>query len=107
MSAADDASAADETAFLTLVEAVARRRPGLEPIEAVLLAAAFVGAVADSRSLAKAFDVAHAHALRAVAALDEAGLVAVGRRDARSSRAQYALTEDGAALVAAAEADPA
>ena len=102
MSAADEPDAADDRAFLALVEAVAERRPNREPIEAVVLAAAFVGAVADSRSLAKAFEVAHAHALRAVAALEEAGLVAVGRRDARSSRAHYVLTADGTALVDAA-----
>lgn len=98
MSADDDAAAADEAAFLARVERIARRRPGLEPIEAVLLAASSVGAVADSRSLARTFDVAHAHALRAVAALEEAGLLAVSRRDVRSSRTHYALTVAGAAL---------
>jgi predicted ArsR family transcriptional regulator len=100
-------SEADDAAFLALVDAIARRRPDLGSIEAVLLAAAQGGLAADSRGLAKALDVAHAHALRAVTALEEAGLLAVGRRDARSGRAHYALTGDGTALVAAAAADPA
>ena len=99
-------SEADDAAILATVAAIARRRPDLEPLDAVLLAAAHRGLIADSRSLAKAFDVAHAHALRAVASVEEAGLVAVSRRDTRSSRAHYALTEGGRRLIEVADAHP-
>ncbi len=96
-------SEADDAAILALVAAMARWRPDLEPLDATLLAAAHRGLIADSRSLAKVFGVAHAHALRALASVEEAGLVAVTRRDARSSRAHYVLTENGFALVGEAD----
>ncbi|WP_375464004.1 hypothetical protein [uncultured Methylobacterium sp.] len=98
--------AADETALVALVEGVGALRPDLDTLAALLLAAAHLGLSADSRSAARNLDVAHAHALRALASIEEAGLVAATRRDARTSRTHYALTEAGWSLMEAAAARP-
>lgn len=94
-----------DAALVGLVEALARLRPDDDPLDALLLAAAHLGLAADSRTLAKNLDAAHAHALRALTSVEDAGLVAVIKRDARTSRTHYALTEAGRALLDAAKAE--
>ncbi|MFC6050785.1 hypothetical protein ACFPYM_23380, partial [Methylobacterium hispanicum] len=64
-----------EVEFIGTVEELQTRRPDLSRLEAGLLAAPHLGLSPDTRSFARIFDVAHAHVLRALSRLDEAGLV--------------------------------
>lgn len=91
-----------EADFIGAVDTLRERRPDLTRIEAGLLAAPHLGLNADTRSFAKVFDLAHAHVLRALANLDEAGLVTVTERDARTQRTRFAPTEAGRTLFAEA-----
>ncbi|GJE60608.1 hypothetical protein [Methylobacterium trifolii] len=87
-----------EAAFLGLVAEIVRRRSGLTSLEAGILAALHLGLPADSRSFAKAVAVEHALVLRALAGLDEAGLVTLTGRDPRTQRTRYRASPDGLAL---------
>ena len=92
-----------EAAFLAAAEAIGRRRPDLSPLAAGLLAGLHLGVAADTRAFARALALAHAHVLRALAELEEAGLVTVTRRDPRTQRAHYAASPAGQALGEAGE----
>ncbi len=91
-----------ESEFIDAVDALRARRPELTRIEAGLLAAPHLGLSPDTRSFARVFDLAHAHVLRALARLDEAGLVAVTERDPRSQRTRFAPTDAARGLLAEA-----
>lgn len=88
--------------FIGAVDTLRERRPDLTRIEAGLLAAPHLGLSADTRSFAKVFDLAHAHVLRALSNLDEAGLVTVTERDPRTQRTRFAPTDAGRTLFAEA-----
>lgn len=92
----------ESDAVLALIARIGALRPDLEPLDAGLVAALHLGLAADSRTYAKVFGLAHAHALRALVTTEEAGLVAVERREARTQRTRYRLTEDGRTLLASA-----
>lgn len=85
----------DEAAFLALVARINAGAPVISALAAGLLAAGHLGLVKDSRSFAQSFDVSHALALRALTELSGDGLVAIGRRDPRSQRTTFVLTEMG------------
>jgi DNA-binding transcriptional ArsR family regulator len=91
-----------EDEFIGTVEALCERRTDLSRLEAGLLAAPHLGLPPDTRSFARLFDVAHAHVLRALTRLDEAGLVRVTERDPRTQRTHFAPTEEARRLFARA-----
>ncbi len=80
----------DEAAFLAALDQVAGRHPGLDTLEAGLLAALALGLPGDSRAFARTFGIAHAHVLRALAGLEETGHVVVTAREGRTQRTRYA-----------------
>jgi hypothetical protein len=79
----------DEAAFVAALDRVAAAHPDADPLSAGLLAALEVGLPGDSRAFARTFAVEHALVLRAVAGLEEAGLIAVTARDPRTQRTRY------------------
>ncbi|KAA0124235.1 hypothetical protein CIW48_07855 [Methylobacterium sp. P1-11] len=79
----------DEAAFVAALDRVSAARSDLDPLAAGLLAALDLGLPGDSRAFARTFGVAHALVLRALAGLEEAGLVAVTARDGRTQRTRY------------------
>jgi DNA-binding MarR family transcriptional regulator len=85
-------------AFLERVADLAGRA-GLPGIGAGILVAADAGEATDSRAFARLLGVAHALVLRDCVALEEAGLITVERRDARTHRLFYSLTPAGRALL--------
>ena len=90
--------------YMALVEAVLGDEAAeLTPLGAGILAAAHLGIAADSRSFAKTLGIAHALVLREVDGLsDEAGWLTVTRRDPRTQRTFYALTDSAVARLDAA-----
>ncbi|WP_010139317.1 hypothetical protein [Oceanicola sp. S124] len=77
----------------------------LSPMGPVLLAATALGLVADTRSFARLFEVAHALVIREAVSLDaDLGLLATEDRDEKSRRLFLSLTEAGAALTGGAVA---
>jgi DNA-binding transcriptional ArsR family regulator len=91
-----------DVAFIGTVEALCERCPELSRLEAGLLAAPHLGLAPDTRSFARIFDVAHAHVLRALTRLDEAGLVEVTGRDPRTQRTRFVPTAEAHTLFAQA-----
>ena len=87
-----------EVEFIGTVEELQTRRPDLSRLEAGLLAAPHLGLSPDTRSFARIFDVAHAHVLRALSRLDEAGRVAGTERDPRTQRTHFAPTDEARTL---------
>ena len=85
--------APDEAAFVAALARVSAAHPDLDPLSAGLLAALDLGLPGDSRAFARTFGVEHALVLRAVAGLEEAGLVAVTARDGRTQRTRYAASD--------------
>ncbi|SFM43885.1 formate dehydrogenase F4B subunit [Methylobacterium pseudosasicola] len=81
--------ALDEAAFVAALDRITAAHPGIDALEAGLLAALDLGLPGDSRAFARTFAVEHALVLRAVAALEEAGHVTVTARDARTQRTRY------------------
>ncbi|MCJ2095627.1 hypothetical protein MKK67_24465 [Methylobacterium sp. J-072] len=79
----------DEVAFVAALDRITATHPGMDPLEAGLLAALDLGLPGDSRAFARTFAVEHALVLRAVAALEEAGRVTVTSRDSRTQRTRY------------------
>lgn len=100
--AAPDAETLGEERFLALVGDVVRAEPGLAPLAAAVIVALHLGVAADSRDFARNLGVEHALALREVTALAERGLIAIGRRNARTQRTAYALTATGRQVLARA-----
>lgn len=93
-----------EEEFLSLCEGLAAR--GVPMLSAMLIVAAGLGVASDSRSFARMLGVEHALALRELVAMEEeTGLVTISRRDPRSQRAHFALTEAAQSLLAHAKAD--
>ena len=85
----------DEAAFVAALDRMSADHPGLSSLEAGLLAALDLGLPGDSRAFARTFGVEHALVLRAVAGLEEAGLVAVTARDGRTQRTRYTTSALG------------
>lgn len=100
--APSETEALTEAEFLALVGDVVRAEPGLPPLAAAVIVALHLGVAADSRDFARNLGVAHALALREVTALAERGLIAIGRRNARTQRTAYALTAAGRHVLARA-----
>ncbi|WP_216654736.1 hypothetical protein [Pseudogemmobacter hezensis] len=93
-----------EAAFLTLCEALAAR--GLPMLSAMLIVAADMGVAQDSRTFARHLGVEHALALRELVAMEEeTRLVVITRRDSRSQRLHFTLTEAAVSLLAHAKAE--
>ena len=90
--------------YMALVEAVLGDEAAeLTPLGAGILAAAHLGIAADSRSFAKTLGIAHALVLREVDGLsEEAGWLTVTKRDPRTQRTFYALTDSAATRLDAA-----
>lgn len=97
----------DETRFLALVAALTGLVPDLLPLDAGLLASLHLGVPADSRSASKIFGIEHALILRAVAELEDRGLVAVTDRNPRTLRTGYRPTDRAHALFDRIEGDAA
>lgn len=91
-----------EAAFLAATEALGRQRPDLSSLAAGLLAGLHLRVAADTRAFARALALAHAHVLRALSELEEAGLAAATGRDARTQRTRYAASPEGRSLIEAA-----
>lgn len=73
--------------------------PYLSPMGPMILAATHLGIAKDSRSFARIFDLAHALVIRECTSLEqELGLIETERKDVRTSRVFYRLTEAGDAL---------
>ena len=88
--------------YMALVEAVLEVEAATS-LGAGILAAAHLGIAADSRSFAKTLGIAHALVLREVDGLsDEAGWLTVTKRDPRTQRTFYALTDSAVARLDAA-----
>lgn len=85
----------DEAAFVAALDRVSAAHPDLDPLSAGLLAALDLGLPGDSRAFARTFGVEHALVLRALAGLEEAGLVAVTARDGRTQRTRYTSSASG------------
>ena len=81
--------------FVAALDRVAAAHPGLDPLEAGLLAALDLGLPGDSRAFARTFGLEHALVLRALAGLEEAGHIAVTARDPRTQRTRYATPASG------------
>ena len=79
----------NEAAFVAALDRITAARPGIDPLEAGLLATLDLGLPGDSRAFARSFGVEHALVLRALSALEEAGHVTVTARDARTQRTRY------------------
>ena len=89
--------------YMALVEAALDETAELTPIGAGILAAAHLGIAADSRSFAKTLGIAHALVLREVDGLsEEAGWLTVTKRDPRTQRTFYKLTDSAVARLDAA-----
>ena len=90
--------------YMALVEAVLGDEGAeLTPLGAGILAAAHLGIAAESRSFAKTLGIAHALVLRELDGLsEEAGWLTVIKRDPRTQRTCYALTDRAAARLDAA-----
>jgi DNA-binding transcriptional ArsR family regulator len=82
--------APDEAAFVAALDRVSAAHPGLASLETGLLAALDLGLPGDSRAFARTFGVEHALVLRALAGLEEAGLITVTARDGRTQRTRFA-----------------
>ena len=78
-----------EAAFAAALDRVAAAHPELPNLEAGLLAALTIGLPGDSRAFARTFAVEHALVLRALSALEDAGLIAITARDGRTQRTRY------------------
>ncbi len=81
----------DEAAFIAALDRRTAAQPGMDALEAGLLAALDLGLPGDSRAFARSFGVEHALVLRALSALEEDGHVTVTARDARTQRTRYDL----------------
>ncbi|MCB4800962.1 hypothetical protein [Methylobacterium brachiatum] len=81
----------DEAAFVAALDRRTAAQPGMDALEAGLLAALDLGLPGDSRAFARSFGVEHALVLRALSALEEDGHVTVTARDARTQRTRYDL----------------
>jgi len=79
----------NEAAFVAALDRITAARPGIDSLEAGLLAALDLGLPGDSRAFARSFGVEHALVLRALSVLEEAGHVMVTARDARTQRTRY------------------
>jgi len=79
----------NEAAFVAALDRITAARPGIDPLEAGLLAALDLGLPGDSRAFARTFAVEHALVLRALSELEESGHVAVTDRDGRTQRTRY------------------
>jgi len=79
----------NEAAFVAALDRITAARPGIDSLEAGLLAALDLGLPGDSRAFARSFGVEHALVLRALSVLEEAGHVTVTARDARTQRTRY------------------
>ncbi|MEM1237800.1 MAG: hypothetical protein AAGI10_12570 [Pseudomonadota bacterium] len=92
---------ADETAFVELAEAlIASDQPFLTTLGPFILASRYLGIVSDTRSVARHFDVAHAHAIRECRHLEEdVGYLSVTDKGDRSARLFFDLTETGEKLI--------
>ena len=94
-----------EEEFLSLCEGLAAR--GVPMLSAMLLAAAHLGVAQDSRSFARLLGVEHALVLRELVSMEnETGLVTITRRDSRSQRLHFTLTEAARSLLVHAGNDP-
>jgi DNA-binding transcriptional ArsR family regulator len=85
-------AAPDDAAFVAALDRISGRHPGLDPLAAGLLAALDLGLPGDSRAFARNVRMEHALVLRALSALEEAGLVTVSGRDPRTQRTRYATS---------------
>jgi hypothetical protein len=85
--------------FITLVEAIEAKNKGLSRLGAGLLAALLLDGAHDSRSFSKLFDIEHALVLREVTLMSaEGGCFIMKRRDERTQRCFYALSDEGEKL---------
>lgn len=97
-----NAAARFEAMIADVLEAQGDR---LSPIGLGLMAAAYVGLSRDTRSFARALDLAHALVIRECVALgEEGGLIQIEDRADRSQRLFFSLTPRGQALIAGAAA---
>lgn len=72
----------------------------LSQMGAAILLATNQGLATDSRDFAKKFDLAHAMVIRECAILaDELGLIKISKRDERTMRTYYNVTEQGMGLL--------
>lgn len=93
-----------EEEFLDAVAAVRFMAPDLSPVGAAILCALQLGIAADSRSFSLKLGLEHALTLREITALSskQLGLVRIVRRDPRTQRTVFALSEAGETLVSRA-----
>jgi hypothetical protein len=98
-SAGDDIS---EDQFMQAVSTVCASDASLSPLGAALLIAHRLGVARDSRTFARNLGVEHALVLREISGLDDGGFLLVTSRNARTQRAELALTERGERLAALA-----
>jgi hypothetical protein len=99
-SAGDDIS---EDQFMQAVSTVCASDRSLSPLGAALLVAHHVGVAKDSRTFARKLGVEHALVLREISKLEDGGFLLVASRNARTQRAELALTELGQRLAASAQ----
>lgn len=96
----------DEITEETILEAVSALRSeetALSPLGAAILAALHFGIATDSRTFSRKFGIAHALALREIAALSEdLGLLTVVGRNPRTQRTELALSEQALHLLSRA-----
>jgi len=85
------------------VSTVCASEAALSPLGAALLVAHRLGIAKDSRTFARNLGVEHALVLREISDLEDGGFVLVTSRNARTQRAELALTEFGQRLAASAQ----
>lgn len=82
--------------YLGLVDLVNEMQPQITRLGAGIIAALLLDIAADTRQFARIFDVEHALVLREVNMLAQAnGPLQITRRDARTQRSFFALSEAG------------
>jgi len=97
------AAAPDADAYLAAVGQLQERDNGLTALEAGLLVAAYANIARDSRTFARLLDIEHALVLRAVNGLAQrGGLLHIEKKDGRTMRTHFSLSEAAKCLLAAA-----
>ncbi|MFK4823664.1 hypothetical protein ACI0FM_02520 [Paenochrobactrum sp. BZR 588] len=87
--------------FVTLVEAIEAKQLPITRLGAGIIAALLLDGAHDSRSFSRLFEIEHALVLRALAYLAaEDGFLTITRRDERTQRSFYSLSEKGEKLKA-------
>lgn len=87
--------------FVELVESIEANGLPLTRLGAGIVAALLLDAAHDSRTFARLFEIEHALVLRELANLAaEDGFLTISRRDERTQRSFYSLSEKGEALKA-------